>query len=108
MQNIINRVDLQNLLTSNPSTVVLEALPEKYYRDGHLPSARWFPHDKAKELAATTIPRKDVPVVVYCASNTCSNSTVAAKVLTDLGYTDVRIYADGKADWIDAGLPVER
>jgi rhodanese-related sulfurtransferase len=33
---------------------------------------------------------------------------VAAKALTDLGYSDVRIYVDGKADWIDAGLPIER
>jgi hypothetical protein len=24
-----------------------------------------------------------------------------------LGYTDVREYAEGKADWIEAGLPVE-
>jgi rhodanese-related sulfurtransferase len=108
MQNIINRVDLQNLLSSNPATVLLEALPEKYYRDGHLPGARWFPHDRTKELASVTIATKDAPVVVYCASATCRNSHMAAKALTDLGYSDVRIYADGKADWIDAGLPIEK
>jgi hypothetical protein len=27
--------------------------------------------------------------------------------LAALGYTDVRDYADGKQDWIDAGLPIE-
>jgi hypothetical protein len=27
--------------------------------------------------------------------------------LAALGYTNVRDYAEGKQDWIDAGLPVE-
>jgi rhodanese-related sulfurtransferase len=25
-----------------------------------------------------------------------------------LGYTDVRVYAEGKKDWQEAGLPVEQ
>jgi rhodanese-related sulfurtransferase len=27
--------------------------------------------------------------------------------LAAMGYTNVRDYAEGKQDWIDAGLPVE-
>jgi rhodanese-related sulfurtransferase len=105
MTNTITREEL-NAHLADPRLVLLEALPEKYYRDGHLPGARWFPHDRARELAAVAAPRKDDPVVVYCASATCSNSHVAAKALLDLGYRDVRVYAGGKADWIDAGLPL--
>ena len=103
----IDRTQLLDLL-QNPRLVLLEALPETYYRDGHLPGARWFPHDRARELAAVAIPRKDVPVVVYCASDTCQNSHVAAKALRDLGYQDVRVYVGGKADWTAAGLPLEQ
>jgi hypothetical protein len=33
--------------------------------------------------------------------------TSSAKVLADLGYTNVRDNAGGKKDWIDAGLPLE-
>ena len=33
--------------------------------------------------------------------------TGSAKVLADLGYTNVRDYAGGKKDWIDAGFPPE-
>lgn len=106
MQNI-DRQELTTLL-SNPGLVLLEALPRPYYDDGHLPGARWFPHDRAGELAATAAPRKGDPVVVYCASATCQNSHVAARALAGLGYTDVRVYAGGKADWADAGLPLER
>lgn len=53
------------------------------------------------------IARKADPVVVYCASATCMNSKAAAKLLTDLGYADVRVYEGGKADWADAGLAFE-
>ena len=28
-------------------------------------------------------------------------------MLADLGYTNVKDYAGGKQDWIDAGLPIE-
>ncbi len=31
----------------------------------------------------------------------------SARELAALGYTNVRDYAEGKQDWIDAGLPVE-
>ena len=31
----------------------------------------------------------------------------AARELAALGYTNVRDYAGGKQDWIDAGLPTE-
>jgi rhodanese-related sulfurtransferase len=103
----IDRQTLHDLIT-DPRLVLLEALPESYYRDGHLPGARWFPHDRARELAAVAAPRKGDPIVVYCASATCANSKVAAEALRQLGYTDVRVYPGGKADWADAGLPLVR
>jgi rhodanese-related sulfurtransferase len=105
--NVITRDELESLLP-DPRLVLLEALPERYFNDGHLPGARWFPHDRARAIAAEVAPRKDGIVVVYCASATCRNSHTAAGALVDLGYSDVRIYAGGKADWADAGLPLVR
>jgi rhodanese-related sulfurtransferase len=60
---------------------------------------------QARELAKTIAP--NAPVVVYCASDTCKSSHQVAKLLEDVGYTDVRVYVGGKADWQAAGLPVE-
>jgi rhodanese-related sulfurtransferase len=37
-----------------------------------------------------------------------AKSAMAAQVLRRLGYQNVRRYAGGKKDWLDAGLPVER
>lgn len=108
MPKTITREQLQRRLTSPSTPVLVEALPEKYYRDGHLPGALHVPHDRVEALAPTVVPNKEAEVVVYCASETCQNSHIAARTLEDLGYVNVSVYAGGKKDWVNAGLPVER
>ena len=104
MTKSITRDALQARLAANPGLVLLEALPEKYFNDGHLPGARHFPHDQARALAGTVVPDKDAEIVVYCASASCQNSHSAARSLAQLGYANVAVYAGGKQDWSDAGL----
>ena len=104
--NTITRQELQARI-DDPSLILLEALTEASFRQGHLPHARLFPMDHAREQARGLTPRRDAPIVVYCASETCKNSDVVAKVLVDVGYTDVRVYKGGKADGQSAGLPLE-
>jgi len=106
--NTISRNELKNTLESGAPVTLLEALPEKYYRHSHLPGAQLFPHDQARELAAQLLTKKDALIVVYCASATCLNSHQAAQTLTELGYSDVRVYVEGKADWDAAGFALER
>ncbi|HLX28136.1 MAG TPA: rhodanese-like domain-containing protein [Casimicrobiaceae bacterium] len=100
--------NLQARLRANPALVLLEALPEKYYRDWHLPGARHLPHDEVRAGAGRVVPDKSAPIVVYCASDTCRNSHIAASELVRLGYTDVAVFTGGKKAWSEAGLPVER
>ena len=106
--NTITRDELKAALDSSAPLTLLEALPEKYFRHGHLPGARLFPHDQARELAARLLPEKQAPIVVYCASATCLNSHQAAETLSALGYSEVRVYVGGKADWQAAGFAVEQ
>ena len=108
MVQAISRDSLKAALDRREPLVLLEALPPMYFEDAHLPGARNVPHDQVDELAASLIPSKDTQVVVYCANLPCQNSVIAAKRLAQLGYTNVREYAEGKQDWIEAGLPVER
>ena len=103
----ISRTELLARLALPLPPVLLEALPEGYFLKGHLPTARNFPHDRARELAATVVPRKDAEIVVYCASATCANSGIAANVLATLGYANVRVFTGGKQEWEEAGLPLE-
>ena len=108
MSKIIDRNELQRCLAGTNAPALVEALPEKYYRDWHLPTALHLPHTEVKERAAALLPDKNRPVVVYCASATCNNSHIAAGILRQLGYADVSVYAGGKEDWSEAGLAVER
>lgn len=100
----ISRVELQSKIESHTALVLLEALPEPYFRQGHLPGARHMPHDHVRELAPTLAPDRDAEIVVYCASATCQNSHVAARTLASMGYAKVRVFAGGKAEWESAGL----
>jgi rhodanese-related sulfurtransferase len=102
----ITRTELARRIRRGDVTV-LEALPPAYYEREHLPGALNLPHDLVDELAPSLVPDRSTTVVVYCSNTACQNSTIAARRLRELGYADVLKYAEGKEDWIGAGLPVE-
>lgn len=105
----ISREELLLLIkTEAPAVRVVEALPAKYYEEWHLPSAVNLPLDQIEAHAADLLPDRAALVVTYCAGATCENSRLAAEQLRKLGYQDVREYREGKADWIEAGLPVDK
>jgi len=104
----IDRDTLARKLAGAARPVLVEALPEKYFSDWHLPGARHLPHDEVARLAATVLPDKAAEIVVYCASRSCQNSHVAAAKLAQMGYENVAVYAGGKQEWSEAGLPVDK
>lgn len=107
MPGTITRDELKAKLDRGDEFTLVEALPARYYEDTHLPGAINIPHDAIDALAPTLLPDKAAEIVVYCASAPCRNSGIAAQRLTELGYANVRDYHEGKADWTEAGLPVE-
>ena len=96
----INGEELKNRLDAGEDLVVVEALPEEYYRAGHM---RHLPLEHLDRRADSVIRDRHAPVIVYCASEACQNSHTAAKRLTELGYSDVSVYTGGKADWKQRG-----
>lgn len=107
MTNTISRDELKAKLDRGEAVTIVEALPEQYYRRAHLPGALLLPHDQVDKLAPTLLPDTSAEIVVYCANLPCQNSQIAAERLSELGYANVREYAEGKQDWVDAGYPVE-
>jgi rhodanese-related sulfurtransferase len=107
---MLKTIDLQQLrrrlYSPNPPTL-LEALPERYYAQKHLPGAQLFPHDRVKELAPAVVPDRGTEIVVYCASRTCQNSRIAAQSLVQLGYGNVAVFEGGKQEWEENGMPLE-
>jgi rhodanese-related sulfurtransferase len=104
----INREELREKLNHPKNTVVIEAQPPDQYREAHLPGALNIPPDQLQKLAPELIPRKDMEVVVYSAGPTCHASDQVAQELVEMGYSNVRHYAGGKSDWIEADMPIVR
>jgi rhodanese-related sulfurtransferase len=104
----ISREQLKRKLDGGEDFALVEALPRKYWAKGHIPGALNIPHDQIEALAPELLPDKQRQLVVYCASATCRNSEIAAETLTNLGYSKVLKYVEGKADWEAAGYPLER
>jgi rhodanese-related sulfurtransferase len=107
MLNTIDRDELNSRIQSAHPPVLLEALPERYYVQKHLPGALLFPHDQVEQNAASVVPDKSTEIIVYCASRTCQNSHIAAHHLMRLGYTNVTVYPGGKQDWEEGSMPFE-
>ncbi|HEU4656206.1 MAG TPA: molybdopterin-synthase adenylyltransferase MoeB [Capillimicrobium sp.] len=72
---------------------------------GHLPGATHVPRGYLESRIDGAVPDRSQPVVLYCASGT--RSALAAKTLTDLGYTDVRSMTGGYTLWKDRGYEVD-
>jgi rhodanese-related sulfurtransferase len=103
----ISRQELQQAIGDGTVTVV-ETLRSEHYADGHLPGAIHLHFDDVDERALELIPDLATPIVTYCSNALCRNSDLAAARLVRLGYSDVRRYVDGKQDWVENGLPIER
>lgn len=104
----ITRDELKVRIGRGGDFKLVETLPPEQFREGHLPGAINLPPDQVLTLAPRLLPDKQAEVITYCASRTCHASADAARELIKLGYTNVRHYAGGKADWTFAGLPIER
>jgi rhodanese-related sulfurtransferase len=103
---LISRAELQAAIEAG-SVVPVDALPESYYAEQHLPGALNLVADEVETRAATLLPDKNAAIVTYCSNTACSNSGQVATKLENLGYSNVRKYAEGIQDWIGAGLPTE-
>jgi rhodanese-related sulfurtransferase len=103
----VSRDQLWQKIESGEPFVLVDALSPMSYAVSHLPGAISMPPERVDELASRRISDPDTEVIVYCASATCDSSVIVANRLIELGYRNVRHYADGKDDWAEAGLPLE-
>ncbi len=102
----ITREELRDRLILREDLVLVEALPEKYWNESHLPDSIQMDYTEVRDRAQKLLPDKEAQVIVYCASTECQNSSKASRTLEELGYKNVHEYKEGKQHWIEAGLPV--
>lgn len=103
----IDREGLRQKIDGAADFVLVDALSPMSYAMSHLPGAINITPDWVDDRARRRIPNLDTEVVVYCADVTCDSSVAVAHRLIEIGYRNVRHYAEGKRDWVNAGLPLE-
>jgi rhodanese-related sulfurtransferase len=62
----ISRDDLKAKMDRGDDFVLVDTMPEMYYRHSHLPGAINLPADEVRERASDALPDKDAEIVVYC------------------------------------------
>jgi rhodanese-related sulfurtransferase len=106
MAREIDRAELLERLDAGEVTL-LDAQGAGWFEKEHLPGAIRGRLDDPESTIAELGNATDREIVVYCSSDTCQGSALAASLLEGRGYTNVMRYTAGKADWIQAGLPIE-
>ncbi len=93
-------------LLENRSTLVLDVRTPAEFKQGHLKAAVLIPVQelqlRVKELSA----HKNGDILLYCATG--NRSTVASKILSDLGFKHLYNLRHGIVDWLREKHPVVR
>ena len=110
--SLITVEELKAKVTSKqPVTIIDVRNTSSLERDERIPGAI---HVKLRRLRSRLkfAPLKDVPknreVVTYCACPNEETALRAAEVLTEAGFTRVRVLKSGWNGWVKAGGPIEQ
>ena len=101
----ISLEELQARLAAENVQDFWNVLTDEYYHGEMIPGSRRIPLDTIGRAAAD-LPRNR-EIVVYCASYDCPQSSMAARKLAALGFTNVYVFEGGIEEWLDAGNHIE-
>jgi len=95
------------LLSSPPSaTLILDVRSAEEFASGHVPGAVNISHEAVEGRIAELGDDKARPVVVYCEKG--RRAGMAATVLLDAGFTDVRHLVGDMGGWRSASRPTAK
>src|SRR5436309_3066003 len=103
LMNMIYRDELKARLDRGDPVKVVMTLSDWAYRAKRIPGSLHFA--TLEEAAQALDPTEEI--IVYCAGYDCMASVTATDYLESQGFTHVRRYAGGVADWEEAGYPLE-
>ncbi|MDP2961561.1 MAG: rhodanese-like domain-containing protein [Sulfurimicrobium sp.] len=76
----------------------------RQYDNGHIPGAVSIPESKFDKMTASLPEDKSTLLIFYCGGVECMLSHNSAFKAEKLGYTNIRVYADGSPDWAAKGM----
>ena len=95
--------EVRSRMSNGRGYTLLDVREKEEFRDGHLDGAVPLPRGFLDIRVEETIPDKSTPIIAYCAGGT--RSLLAAKLLKEMGYTDVVSMTGGFSAWKGAGYP---
>lgn len=98
--------ELRRELDRDNGLHVLNVQTHAVFTGALIPASRHIPVNTIGTTPITV--SKDAAIVTYCGGPQCSQSTEAARKLTTLGYTNVRVYSEGLEGWMAAGNEIVR
>lgn len=87
--------------------MVIEATSGESYLRVHLPGAIQFGINQLEDWLQYTHPGHETEIVIYAEGPECDAPKRIANFLEALGFSSIYIYAGGKDEWIESGLPME-
>lgn len=98
-------VKVQAAIPKVEGVVLIDARPTaRKYDLGHIPTAINIPDTQFDKLAPTLLPSdKGTLLVFYCEGYDCMLSHNSAAKAEKLGYTNIRVFAEGFPGWIAGG-----
>src|SRR5450432_3177124 len=100
----ITPVELQTILTAQPSVPVIDVRTPVEFAEVHVPQARSIPLDELKPSSLQL--QKDQPVYLLCRSG--QRAAKAAEKFAKEGFVQPVVVEGGTVAWIGANLPVTR
>jgi rhodanese-related sulfurtransferase len=106
---IIESVASAKSIFDKGDALYVDARSQNDYENGHIPGAVSLPMGQFEagiEFFLNRYPPEQ-PIVTYCSGRTCEDSHDLAQALSDVGFTNVRIFIDGFLGWEAQGYPIE-
>ena len=102
MQEITTK-ELKELVHTKAKFILLDCRSFEYYDTEHISGAINLRWKNVPEQAEKLLPDKNVLIVTYCGGITCDASIKCFQNLKQLGYTNLREYSGGLAEWKVSG-----
>jgi 3-mercaptopyruvate sulfurtransferase SseA len=101
---------IARFIKTNADVLLLDARPDLFYLEGHIPSAKNlsledFKKDYPKFKNAIT---RAGQVIVYCSDAHCETSDLVAGALRDLGHMNIVVYKGGWQEWSSQRRKIEK
>ncbi|MCA9917056.1 MAG: rhodanese-like domain-containing protein [Anaerolineales bacterium] len=100
---LISAQALKEKLDRGDNFKLVMTMGEAAYRQAHIPHSLW-----ATVQDVTRIVQPDDEIVLYCSNTHCPASIGAYHLLMKHGYTNVRRFAGGLAEWEENGFPLTK